>query len=719
MKKTSCIGLTLCVTVLLLGSTSLHLTAATPNPSTITLTYTFGTPQLSIITIEQERYDTVSLPGSAAMGRAGDPSLPAIGAYILLPPQTTVTSVSAHGSRYSLGQGYHVVPIGESLPLTKDPVTPTPNPEVYASDAAFPAYQCAVEGVYQLRGFSILVVSLYPVQYRPASGELLAYPSFEVTVSLAPTASASPLYRGLPQDFDEVRSRVDNPELLSAYPSHAPLSSSADLLILTTTSLKDGFVPLAEAHNATGVRTIIRTLTDAGGTDTETIRNYIRDMYTTMGISYVLLGGDDPVVPERILWVMGMDENVTEYEDYLPADIYYACLDGPYNYDGDGKWGEPNDGEGGGDVDLMAEVYVGRACVDNVADVQAFVTKTISYMNSSDDPYMTKTLLAGEYLGDYGIASYSSSYLEQLVNGSDADGYTTVGIPSSEYQVDRLYDSEFYYWDPSELMAKINSGVHFINHLGHASFDYNMKMYESDVDDLTNTKYCFIYSQGCDSGGFDNPYGYDCIAEEFTAKTMHGAFAGIWNARYGFFWSFSTDGDNQRLHRQFWDAVFGENKTTVGAANHDSKEDNLFILHRSCIRWVIYETNLFGDPAVNLLNSTSPPPPPPPPPDPVLSIVSASGGARVLHLTVKNIGEVSAENISWTATVSGGIFHRIGISLNGTPFTVDVNESITVNATLPLFGLGKVSVDTTVEYAAPWNGTGFVLGPYLLKVTQS
>jgi len=59
-------------------------------------------------------------------------------------------------------------------------------------------------------------------------------------------------------------------------------------------------------------------------------------------------------------------------------------------------------------------------------------------------------------------------------------------------------------------------------------------MYSEDVYDLTNTEFCFIYSQGCMAGGFDDPYGYDCIAEDFTVKTDTGAFAGIeWNNTYG------------------------------------------------------------------------------------------------------------------------------------------------------------------------------------------
>ena len=189
-----------------------------------------------------------------------------------------------------------------------------------------------------------------------------------------------------------------------------------------------------------------------------------------------------------------------------------------------------------------------------------------------------------------------------MVNGSSDDGYTTVGIPADQYFINKLYDAPGYYWPKSAIISLINNGVHIINHLGHASYDYNMKMGISDVNSFINeNNFCFVYSQGCMSGGFDNG---DCIAEYFTVKNTHGAFAGIWNARYGWFWSYSTDGDSQRFHRQFWDAVFGENIKEIGRANHDSKEDNLFLIQRSCIRWVYYETNLFGDPAVAFVNAS-------------------------------------------------------------------------------------------------------------------
>jgi hypothetical protein len=125
-----------------------------------------------------------------------------------------------------------------------------------------------------------------------------------------------------------------------------------------------------------------------------------------------------------------------------------------------------------------------------------------------------------------------------------------------------------------------------------------MKMRNPDIQKLTNEKYSFIYSQGCMAGGFDQN---DCIAEHFTVKTDNGAFAGIWNARYGWGRWYSTDGASQRYDREFWDAIFGEGKTTIGRANADSKEDNLYRIRQSCMRWCYYELNLFGDPSLDLI----------------------------------------------------------------------------------------------------------------------
>ena len=60
----------------------------------------------------------------------------------------------------------------------------------------------------------------------------------------------------------------------------------------------------------------------------------------------------------------------------------------------------------------------------------------------------------------------------------------------------------------------VNSGVHIFNHLGHANYTYDMKLSTGDLSSLTNDDYFFIYSQGCEPGGFDTP---ECFAEKITS----------------------------------------------------------------------------------------------------------------------------------------------------------------------------------------------------------
>lgn len=696
------------------------------SPNSIIMTYTFPTPVTSKITLENDVYDRLLIQGAPCSGNPGEPLLPTKGAYLLIPPDTNVDSITITGEKKHIESGFTIVPCGAPTPLTPNAagIIPQPDKAIYNSHTEFPGHLFSEIGVYQFRGYSILVLMLYPAQYVPATGELFYYPTMTVTVSLKQEPHTNLLYRNFPKDRNELLTKIENPSVEVSYQKplqNAMISDQYDLLILTTDTLKNGFLPLVAQHNATGTRTIIRTLSDVGGNTPEDIRAYLQIAYTTLGIRYVLLGGDTEAIPAKMLYVEGMDENTTPYNTLMPADLYYACLDGPYNSDGDENWGEPHDGENGSDVDLIADVYVGRACVDNAEEVDNFVQKTVEYLSlPSGDTYLGEATFAGEYLGDYGIASYAGTTLNQLINGSSENGFTTIGIPASLYTIDKLYDELYPGFDPEnpwgtgwpkeEIINRINNGVHLINHDGHAYYDYNMRMYNGDANALTNDhNFCFVYSQGCMSGGFDNPEGTDCIAEYFTVKNTHGAFAGIWNARYGFFWSYSTDGDSQRFHRQFWDAVFGQNIKEIGRANHDSKEDNLFLIQRSCMRWVYYETNLFGDPAVAFQNASGQ--------KPQLRISDVLGGSRgIVQASIANDGQVPVSNIPWSISIRGGLLGWINISSVDSFTFLGVGNTLTIQPEKTIFGLGKILIQVHVKYAEDWSGQGFVFGPFVVRI---
>ena len=210
--------------------------------------------------------------------------------------------------------------------------------------------------------------------------------------------------------------------------------------------------------------------------------------------------------------------------------------------------------------------------------------------------------LVGEHLGFSGVSEYAAATLDQLIDGSSADGYTTTGIPSDVFQIERLYDRDWpgNNWPTSALTELINNGLHVINHLGHGSPGYAMKYTSAQLMTyMENDDLFFLYSQTCLAGHFD---GTDCWAEYATIKSDHAAFAVVMNARYGFGAYNSTDGASQRFNREFWDAVYNsaEAKPQLGMANADAKEDNLYRINEPCMRWVYYESNLFGDPTVRL-----------------------------------------------------------------------------------------------------------------------
>jgi len=333
----------------------------------------------------------------------------------------------------------------------------------------------------------------------------------------------------------------------------------------------------------------------------------------------------------------------------IASDLYYACLDGSYDGNDNGIFGEPSDGQGGGDVDLLAELYVGRAPVDSIEEARAFVEKTIAYENSKvDENRLKKVWVVGEKLDDN---TWGSDYKEEIRNGSSSNGYTTVGFPSL-FKVQTLYDTPNYEFSSKQAFDVLNSSSHLLNHVGHGNNDYVMRLYNADVDKLNNTGSFFFYTQACYSGSFDNrDYNdsatSDCIAEHLVDQKS-GAFAMVANSRYGWYVQGSTDGPSQRFDREFWNAVFGQGFYSLGLANQASKEVNAGLAQTSDpMRYCYYEINLLGDPATQIIIPTS---------TSTISLTSPKGGE---HWALG-----SQHSITWTATnLSGNL--KIQLSRDG------------------------------------------------------
>ncbi len=571
----------------------------------IEITYDFAAPLVQTIVIDGQQFSEVTMQGCPPSGTVGGPALPTKRARVLLPYGQQVMSVAVKRTQKHLVAGdLRLAPVELPFTLSTPPDQIPPlyvDEEVYATNQPLPDQTCRLVSEQVFHGYRIALIDLVPVEYIPYTGELHYYSKIEVTVNMTSTSNL-PVVRGIASDVEALSARVDNGSLINTYESARRIDTrSYDMLIITSSTLASAFQPLKDYHDGNGITTEIHTLDQIGGNDPHTVRDYIRNEYLTSGIRLVLLGGDDDIIPALDLYVhvqMSV-ESITAYD--MPGDFYFACLDGTFNYDGDGRWGEPGDGEGGGEIDLLPEIGLGRVSAGDATEVANLITKTIGYLQSNDD-YLSKILLVGEDLGFGGLGEYGGYAMDEMVNGSDAHGFTTYGFPADRYDIEKLYDLTslpYNYWPPSELIARINEGVHIVDHLGHSNIGYAMRTDTSMIkSQLTNTDYCFLYAEGCSAGRFDF---YDGWAEYVTTTLSAGAFACVANSRAGL-GSRTTQHPVHVFNREFWDAIYSadEGCPELGMAMLDARFDLASRINEPAIRWTYYETNLFADPAVRI-----------------------------------------------------------------------------------------------------------------------
>lgn len=579
--------------------------------------------------IDGQCVSQTTMAGTEQSYQAGVPMLPVVPVEVVVPAGRTVASIDVMPGVSVALPGSYVIEAA-AQPELVGPLTEAGYAEmclVAQGEAALSetASESLLEivGVQRQRGVNILTVNLHPVRYTAESGAVSYYTSLTLNVTLGDDGSqglaSEQSVRYRTDELRSLESEVANPSDLESY-QETPVASAAlstsgicspaesyQYVVITSQAMLDAttdytILDLVAAKRAFGMSATAVSLENiyasyTGVDQPEQIRNFITDAYNNWETDFVLLGGDTNILPYRGLWVNAM----SGYALNIPSDMYYQCLDGNYNSDGDIYWGEYHDGPGGGDVDLRPEVYIGRASAETPAEMANFVYKSLRYQSTAGDDYRRDAMMLGEWLGFEGVSEYATSYMEEIRLGTSSAGYTTAGFASDPtFTTSTMYDSETYTWSASQVVAELNSDAHGVyNHLGHANQYYVMKLRNADVDALTNDNLFFMYSQGCDPGDFP----YDAIAEHFTTSTRHGAAAVVFNSKNGWGARNSTDSPAQRPNREFWDALFNEDMNQLGVMNADSHVDVLWgITNNLPLRWEIYQTNLLGDPAAEVVS---------------------------------------------------------------------------------------------------------------------
>ncbi len=581
------------------------------NAQTLNYSHSFNMPVIK--TDKNTGYSNIIYENCKTLGDEGTPLIPYYAVDLLLPQNKEIENIKILDIEfYNYQADVKLKPRGKYVPISKDYVDYTPNPDenIYNSDDIYPSKKVDNSSTQFLAGHSIGSFTICPIQYIPAKNNVKFVKKINLEITLKDIDKSNELNKFLRNNKTinkRINKIVENPQVLKYY-NYPKDFSEYDILLITDNSLLSAFQDYIDFKISTGFIVATETVDDiysnySGADDQEKIRNCIIDYYQNYGINYVILGGDadpsSPVIPSRGFYASAGATT----DDNIPSDMYYCCLDGTWNDDNDGKWGES------GETDLYAEVSIGRICVDNTTEVENATNKLYMYQNEPVIDDIEKALMVGEELWT-GI--YGKMYKTQIETGGTFNGYTTVGFPDN-FSIEQLYQQDGN-WSHSQLYSQFNStGINLLNHLGHSNVTYNMTIYNPDVNstnfqnDGITRGYVIEYSQGCYCGSFDNRddaggFGStDCFSEKITGGFENGNVAMIANSRYGWGDNTGTDGASQYYDREFFDALFGENITEIGIANNDSKEDNAaYFNSQSVMRWCAYELTLFGDPSMDI-----------------------------------------------------------------------------------------------------------------------
>ncbi len=293
--------------------------------------------------------------------------------------------------------------------LTKiDEIKTPPNYLDYKKESLSPEVRAELIGTNVLAGNSIARIAVYPLVSLPGENKIIFYDNIRLTVYTNSSGkhNISQKVRTQYSDIEgkALRSIIDNDYEISLLPKvrGAVRSLNTEYIIITNESLKSGFEIFANYLKKKGIIAEITTVEDIISTQNYydhisglhdppgAIRGYLMEKYEE-GVNWVLLGGDEDIVPVRY---GTYSRNDTFVDFQAPSDLYYSDLNGNWNVDGDEFLGEPLDDS----VDVFPELYVGRIPCDNLQEVSNWFEKLVSYETNpgqGNAEYLTKILWTG------------------------------------------------------------------------------------------------------------------------------------------------------------------------------------------------------------------------------------------------------------------------------------------------------------------------------------
>jgi len=442
------------------------------------------------ILINGSLHKVLSLNPSACMdySNIGHPTIPELSSSLMI-PDTALMKANVLSSNYYEISNFNLAPWRGSIKRTIDPSTvPYRFGKEYKTNAFFPSEIVNLRDPFIMHDIRGLVAEVHPFQYNPVTKVLRVYTSVVIEVvnsgtgvvntldrnslGYKPSVEFENLYKGHFANYTNNRT------------SRALPSEHGDMLIISHGNFIPNMQTFVNWKNSIGITTTIVDVASIGNTS-NAIKAYIKTVYNSSNLSYVLIVGDHAQVKSPI-------------PSYSSQDPIYSLMDS----------------------DNYPDLFIGRFSAETKAEVDTQVERALDYekaphdvtMNDWNAKAMGVASDEGAGIGAYGLGDWE--HLGLLRKCLMLYGYSTV---------DEVYEPSA---KKSMITAGVEDGRQFINYCGHGGpTGWGTTGYSnSDVAKLKNTVALpVINSVACNTGQFHN---YFCFGEAWTRHTFNGKPSG-------------------------------------------------------------------------------------------------------------------------------------------------------------------------------------------------
>ena len=535
----------------------------------------------------------------------GKPRLPVVTKIFTFPIGTKISSVDVTLTFDSTKDiSKKIMPNAERTPLSKSPSSKfiKIDNSVYDSAAYYPSIDYDYTMGAGLDGEDhvlYLAVHCYPIKYSPKQD----------TVTFASAADISIKYEK------------------QAHPINA--HEDYDLVIITSSEFTEALQPLVDHKNSKGIVTMIKTVEDIyaecqGRDEQEQIKYFIYDALENMSISYVMLVGSIDIVPIRYTDIEVFETNG------VPTDLYYADIYDEYwdfcswDSNGNDRFGEFNWEHGPiDDVDLYADVGIGRLACSSLEEVSLVVDKIITYETET----------------------YGSSWFDDIIvmGGDTFPGWSVVeGEVVTQEVIDIMTDftptqlwASLNTFRPFKINSEITRGAGFVSYSGHGyaqgfgtskpDVEERIQYYSYRLPFMRNKeKLPIVFFDACSTtqldftwegfeefypfvvglikilnmGSYDPLALYPCFAWMLIKKANGGAIATVGSTRVAYtnVDEFGIHGGASYLNVKFFEGY--EPGISVSDMLTSAQNDYLNYVGLDC--FTLEEFNLLGDPSLKV-----------------------------------------------------------------------------------------------------------------------